>query len=414
MSKPQAKRRRFHRNFPNRFVHVQPRMWNDERFRQLSSGPPTARELYIYLLTGTRRLSVAGVSNTGLATLAEDLGWETTDVKRCFAEMDESGGNGLAIADWGARIVYLTGALKQIENLPNSPQTAVTWRRDINGLAGCELRRRIDRDVQEALRTHAPGLLSYYLTGIGPSTRSTPLGEAHGERFAEAHGEHFTEVHGEAHGGSWPKLTAKRTANVSDQEEEKEKEEDQDMPSAPLGARDGDGGSSATQGLDEREAQDARRSTAGGSARGRPATPRFDFERVYRDHYPRKEGKAKGLELCKQLIRTPDEFAHFEAAVRAYAEQCRGKEQQYTAHFSTWVNRKRWRDFPPTTSGPSTSTGAGTDALPPMEPMPNGQPWPAEIQRVLARLPLEEQRRQIAHLRGSDPWRFDPDGSAKF
>ncbi len=410
MKKRQARGRRAHRSFLNRFVHVQPRMWNDERFRQLSKGPPTGRELYIYLLTGMRRLSISGVSDAGLATIADDLGWEVADVKRCFAEMDDSGGNGLAVADWGARIVYLTGALKQVENLPNSPQTAVSWRRDINGLPDCELRRRIDREVQAALRAFAPGLLSFFLTGVGPSTRGAGRSEAHGERFAETHaemrGERFAETLGEEQ--------AKRSANVSDQEEEKEEDQDQDTTGAPNGAREGDGGASDAQGIDERDRDAADRTSTARGARTKTAPPRFDFERIYRDHYPRKEGKAKGLELCKQLIRTPEEFAHFEAAVRAYAEQCRGKEPQYVAHFSTWVNRKRWKDFPPPGQMPSASAPVATEALPPMEPMPNGQPWPADIQRALARLPVEEQRRQIAHLRGADPWRFDSDGSAKF
>lgn len=86
-----------------------------------------------------------------------------------------------------------------------------------------------------------------------------------------------------------------------------------------------------------------------------PEVHRFDFEAAYK-RYPRREGKAKGLQLAKTQIRSQAAFEQFTAAVdemdRVWAGIDRTDEQyQFIPLFSSWMSAKRWQDE--TQAGPS-------------------------------------------------------------
>ena len=70
-----------------------------------------------------------------------------------------------------------------------------------------------------------------------------------------------------------------------------------------------------------------------------------DFESVYQ-LYPRKLGKATGLDRLVKTIRSEQAFADFLVAVKNYAEYCKihQLEEKYIMHFSTFAN-KRWLDY---------------------------------------------------------------------
>lgn len=72
---------------------------------------------------------------------------------------------------------------------------------------------------------------------------------------------------------------------------------------------------------------------------------RFDFESLYK-LYPRKDGKADGMKLCRARIKTVADFEALGRAVRNYAEKCRieNKEKTYTKQFDTFM-RGAWRDY---------------------------------------------------------------------
>lgn len=65
--------------------------------------------------------------------------------------------------------------------------------------------------------------------------------------------------------------------------------------------------------------------------------------------YPRRDGsKSKAFEGYKSALKTGVEHGRIESGVRAYADSVRGKDQKYTAHFTTWLNGKRWEsDYTP-------------------------------------------------------------------
>ncbi len=83
--------------------------------------------------------------------------------------------------------------------------------------------------------------------------------------------------------------------------------------------------------------------------RKQTALDAFDFEAVYREHYPRKEGKEKGLEQCRRQIRTQADFEAFTAAVKAYAAKVarEGTEPKYVKHFSSFMAPGVWNEHVP-------------------------------------------------------------------
>lgn len=80
---------------------------------------------------------------------------------------------------------------------------------------------------------------------------------------------------------------------------------------------------------------------------------KLDFEAVY-ELYPEKKGKTDGLDECAKQIKTPEQYAELERAVKAYAAYHKrslvtlpdGKLEfrPNPQHFSTWMRKGRWRE----------------------------------------------------------------------
>jgi len=71
--------------------------------------------------------------------------------------------------------------------------------------------------------------------------------------------------------------------------------------------------------------------------------------------YPRKEGKlaaAKAFERAVKLVEHPHPTEALAEAAQAFAKACVGKDPQYIAHPTTWLNQGRWADVPTTPSDP--------------------------------------------------------------
>lgn len=76
-----------------------------------------------------------------------------------------------------------------------------------------------------------------------------------------------------------------------------------------------------------------------------PVVPLMDFALVYA-LYPRKEGKTKGIERLRSIIRSPEAFQQLLTAVRHFAEKhaAEGTETGFIPYFSTWCNEV-WKDY---------------------------------------------------------------------
>lgn len=82
----------------------------------------------------------------------------------------------------------------------------------------------------------------------------------------------------------------------------------------------------------------------------RSSQSKFDFENIYKK-YPRKEGKAKGLEKCRKQIKTQEDYDALSIAIDRYSAHC-SSSGQYFKHFDSFMTT--WRDWVDPTTG-STS-----------------------------------------------------------
>lgn len=119
-----------------RYRRVLIQTWGDEKFRRLSAPQPCGRYLWLYLMTGPSTGAVPGLLRAGRAALAEDLGWTPEGFTKAFQEVFSEG---MAVADWEAKLVYLPKALKH--NPPASPNVIKSWRAEFLLLPECALRK---------------------------------------------------------------------------------------------------------------------------------------------------------------------------------------------------------------------------------------------------------------------------------
>lgn len=143
-----------------RYRKVDVRMWGDERFRRLTPIPPCGQGLWFFLLTNPQTTNIPGLYRAGEAGLAEELGWSLQAFRKAFAEVSRQG---MVEADWSARVVLITGAVKY--NGPESPNVVRGWRAQWDEIPECQLKHK----AFEHLRGYCEA-----------------LGEAFAEAFREA------------------------------------------------------------------------------------------------------------------------------------------------------------------------------------------------------------------------------------
>ncbi len=74
--------------------------------------------------------------------------------------------------------------------------------------------------------------------------------------------------------------------------------------------------------------------------------PALDFLLIY-SAYPRKEGKQRGMALCKAQIKTQEDFDSLASAVKRYVEHIKSQaiEPKFIKHFSSFMFGGHWRDW---------------------------------------------------------------------
>jgi hypothetical protein len=118
-----------------RFSKVSRRMWNDERFRRLSSAPPNGQTLWQRLLTGPELSVIPGAFQAWEGGLAQALGWPLEAFREAFAEVSREG---MAEADWAVGFVWVPKAIRH--NVPESPNVVRGWAATWSELPECELK----------------------------------------------------------------------------------------------------------------------------------------------------------------------------------------------------------------------------------------------------------------------------------
>ena len=135
-----------------RYRKVDVSIWGDSKFRALSSPKPNAKFLWFHLLTGQHTCAIPGLSRSGEAAMAEELGWPLPAFRRCWREIAVQG---MAEADWKARVVYLPNAIAY--NEPESPSVVKSWTEILTEIP------------ESPLKNKAIHSLGTYLSGMGES-----------------------------------------------------------------------------------------------------------------------------------------------------------------------------------------------------------------------------------------------------
>jgi hypothetical protein len=137
-----------------RYRKVDVRIHGDARVRRLSPVPPCGQGLWWYLLTGPETSNIPGLYRAGPGQLADGLGWSTEAMLDAFGEVIREG---LAKADWKARLIWIPKAIKY--DPPQSVNVVKAWAPTWDELPECEL------------KTEAWCVLEGYLQGMSEGFR---------------------------------------------------------------------------------------------------------------------------------------------------------------------------------------------------------------------------------------------------
>jgi hypothetical protein len=118
-----------------RYRRISVRIWGDDGFKRLSKPKPNAQTLLFRLMIPTEGLSLPGLIPVGEAALSESLGWPLLAFRKCFAELEREG---MAKADWGARLIWLPNAVSH--NPPENPNVIAGWRVAFDEAPECDLK----------------------------------------------------------------------------------------------------------------------------------------------------------------------------------------------------------------------------------------------------------------------------------
>ncbi|MGI8773196.1 MAG: hypothetical protein ACR2JE_17370 [Acidobacteriaceae bacterium] len=115
----------------SRYRKVDPRIWNDAKFRALSD---QAKLVFFMLLTHPGMTALGGMRAT-IAGLAEELGWSAEAFREAFREASKQG---MAKQDEKACLIALPNFLRY--NGPESPNVVRAWASSVDLLPECELK----------------------------------------------------------------------------------------------------------------------------------------------------------------------------------------------------------------------------------------------------------------------------------
>lgn len=192
------KRARDRRRKHGRFSKVFRRMWTGRSFSKLSPLKPSGQALWFSALTGPQADVIPGLYCVGRLGWAEALGWTSSAFDRHWAELEREG---MAVADWKARLVWLPKAVEM--NEPESPNVVRAWEGAYKALPECDLKER----AHETILTHLElmgekyakpwrGLSERHRESLSGSPPDSPAGEASTKPFDNQDQGHKQEKEG--------------------------------------------------------------------------------------------------------------------------------------------------------------------------------------------------------------------------
>ena len=123
----------------SRYRKVDPRIWNDAKFRTLND---QGKLLFFFLLTHPHMTAI-GAMRASLPGLASEIGWTEKALREAFQEVSSKG---MAMHDESASFVWLPKFIKY--NQPESPNVVKAWVHALEMLPECSL---LSRAVAESV-----------------------------------------------------------------------------------------------------------------------------------------------------------------------------------------------------------------------------------------------------------------------
>lgn len=126
-----------------RYRKIDTRIWNDEKFRDLSDD---GKLVFFFLLTHPHMTSIGAMRAT-IPGLAAEIGWVTERLSEAFAEALSMG---MAKHDSLASMVWLPKFIRY--NEPESPNVLKAWAGAIDLLPECDLTRQAVQEVKDFVK----------------------------------------------------------------------------------------------------------------------------------------------------------------------------------------------------------------------------------------------------------------------
>ncbi len=145
-----------------RFRMVEVRIWSDAKFRSLTPIPPCGQGLWLHLLTCQQTSIIPGVIIAGKLTICDTLKWSPEQFDIPFQELYE---NGMANADFDARLIWLPNALKY--NKPPNENVIIGWKNMWSEVPECELKNTIWTALHEHISEERPQWLDSFYNSCG-------------------------------------------------------------------------------------------------------------------------------------------------------------------------------------------------------------------------------------------------------
>lgn len=183
----------------NPYRKVSTATWSDRKVLNLTPLQPSGQALFLMLMVGPQSTHIPGVQPVGRLAFSEMLGWEVEAFDEAFAEAYREG---LAKADWKARLIFVPNAIKH--NLPQSPNVVKSWGSMWARVPECDLKTEAWNALHDALCSLGQGFVDAFKS-------SCPL-----KFFDQEH--KAGEPTGKATGKPSPKTTANQEAVSSKQE----------------------------------------------------------------------------------------------------------------------------------------------------------------------------------------------------
>jgi hypothetical protein len=302
-------------------------MYADDRFCRLTPTKASGQTLWIYLLTGPFSTLIPGIIVGGEAGMSEALRWPLPAFRRRFREIAEQG---MALADWRARVVFLPKALRH--NPPQSPSVITGWRQAWAEVPACDLKREAAGGVRAFLSRMGPAYLhafeEFARCGTTDTVGAQPVSQAVGQPGGQS-GPH----------------------------QDQEQDQEQDVPPTPLPVL----GAARTP----------------GPLRGHPLDERrilepwaLDAFEQFMAEYPRPEARKRALDVWRELNPTPELVGVIMADVRRRVAAGWGTEPQFVPFPAKYLDERRWQERPSVLPRIGPATDRALDGLTCMRPCP--------------------------------------------